>query len=147
MSETVVKILNILVGFLSQILKANAESLGGIFRGISLKKFFLELVPIFFIEPNNVVEHIVPRESVVSEREKKFVAHSLSWVGEQVPLSDVRGLIQALHELLRRNRIFALSSVKQRNVCCASYSVVRNEGLLNLCCHDERSVVRRNFSL
>jgi len=110
--DPVVKILNILVRFLSQILKANAESLGGIFRGVSLKKFFLELIPIFFIEPNNVVERIVPGESVVSEREKKFVAHSLSWVGKQVPLSNARGLIQALHKLLRRNRIFALSSVK-----------------------------------
>ena len=80
--DPVVKILNILVRFLSQILKTNAESLGGIFRGVSLKKFFLELVPIFFIEPNNVVERIVPGESVVSEREKKFVAHSLPWVGK-----------------------------------------------------------------
>jgi len=69
--DSVVKILNTLVRFLSQILKANAESLGGIFRGIGLKKFFLEFIPIFSVVADYVVKRIIPGESVFSERERK----------------------------------------------------------------------------
>jgi hypothetical protein len=73
---------------LSQILKADAEGFGRIFRSISLKKFFLKLIPIFFIVTDYVVKRIIPGESVVAEGEKKLVSFSLAGVGECVPPSD-----------------------------------------------------------
>ena len=86
--DSVVKILHTFVRFLSQVLKANAESFSRIFRSIGLKKFFLELIPIFFVVADYVVKRIIPGESVVSEREKKLISFSLAGVGERVPASN-----------------------------------------------------------
>jgi hypothetical protein len=87
-SETVVKILHTFVRFLSQVLKANAKGFSGIFRSIGLKKFFLELIPIFSVVADYVVKRIIPGESVFSEREKKLISFSLAGVGECIPASD-----------------------------------------------------------
>ncbi len=87
-SETVVKILNTFVRFLSQVLEANAKGFSGIFRSIGLKKFFLELIPIFSVVADYVVKRIIPGESIFSEREKKLISFLLAGVGERVPASD-----------------------------------------------------------
>ncbi len=87
--DFVVKILNTLVRFLSQVLETDAKGISGIFRSIGLKKLFLELVPIFFIVADYVVKRVIPGERVVTEREKKLISFSLAGVSECVPTSDV----------------------------------------------------------
>ncbi len=62
--DSVVKILHTFVRFLSQVLKANAKGFGRIFRSIGLKKFFLELIPIFSVVTDYVVKRIIPGKSV-----------------------------------------------------------------------------------
>ncbi len=73
----IVKILDRFIGFLLQILEADTECLGRVFGCVGLQELRFKVVPVVFVERDDVVEGVVPGQSVLPEGEGKLVATPL----------------------------------------------------------------------
>jgi hypothetical protein len=137
----VVEILNRLFRFLSQVLEADAECLGRVLGCVSLQELRFEVVPVVFVEPDDVVKGVVPGQGVLPEGEGKLVATSLI-VG---PLGDPSRFLQSLDILLGLNGILTLLPVKEWDICGPPDPIMVEQGCLKCSIrHRERSVVRKD---
>jgi len=80
----VVEILDRLISFLSQVLKTDAECFGQILGCVGFQELRLEVVPVVLVEPDDVVEGVIPGQSVLPEGEGELVT-TLLVIG---PLGD-----------------------------------------------------------
>ncbi len=73
----IVEILDRFIGFLPQILEADTECLGRVIGCVGLQELCFEVVPVVLVEPDDVVEGVVPGQGVLPEGEGKLVAMPL----------------------------------------------------------------------
>ncbi len=90
------------------------------------------------LDADDVVQRAVPGQGVVPERKDKFVAPPLIIR----PLCDRGSPFQSFNILLGLNGILPFSPVEKGDVRGPPDPIMSNQGLLNCCCHRERSVVR-----
>ncbi len=120
------------------VLEADAEGLGRVFWSIGLKELLLQLSPEVLVEPDYVVQRAVPGQGIVLERKDKFITPPLIIR----PLCDRSSPLQSFNVLLGLNGILSFSPIEKGDVCGPPDPVMSNKGLLNCCCHCERSVVQ-----
>jgi hypothetical protein len=139
----VVEFLYRFIGFLLQILEADAQGPSRIFWSVGGQEFPFYVGPDLLVEPDDVVQRIVPRQGILSEAEEELRA--LPLVG--VPVGHLGRYLNPLDQLLGCNSFFSFVAEEQQDVGCSSNPIMVKKSCLKTISHFERSVVRGGDAL